>query len=199
MKAHRFLSVLAGATALATATVLGTAQIERLDLQQMVTKADNAVVGEIVGREVIRIDHETDGPELYYTHLTIAGRSLVDGEELTVVVTHGGGFIDDENGVWNSEAPTLEETKVGKNVVAFYQWTENMGGDLAANALYAAHGGLFRTVEGRSGTVVLGRGDGYAVANNIKLAQLDSQVTKIDEQVKKANGQNGKNGQQQND
>jgi hypothetical protein len=177
------------AAALAAASILGTAQIERLDLTQMVSKADNAVVGKIVEREVIRIDHPVDGPELYYTHLTIDGRSLVDGEKLSVVVTFAGGFIDDENGVWNSEAPTAEETAVGKNVVAFYQWTDNMGGDLAANALYAAHGGLYRTVEGRTGTVVQGRGEGYAVANNIKLGDLDAQITKISQQIDETGGQ----------
>jgi hypothetical protein len=177
------------AAALAAASILGTAQIERLDLTQMVTKADNAVVGKIVEREVIRIDHPVDGPELYYTHLTIDGRSLVDGEKMSVVVTFAGGFIDEKNGVWNSEAPTEEETSVGKKVVAFYQWSDNMGGDLAANALYAAHGGLYRTVEGRKGTVVLGRGEGYAVANNVKLGDLDAQITKISQQIDEAGGQ----------
>ena len=199
MNAMRLAKTALAAATLVAATTLGLAQIERLDLQKMVTRADDAVVGEIVEREVIRIDHPVDGPELYFTHLTIDGRSLVDGEELTVVVTYAGGFIDDEHGVWNSEAPTEAETALGERVVAFYQWTDNMGGDLAANALYAAHGGVYRTVEGRNGTVVLGRGEGYAVANNIKLADLDKQITAIQVEIDKANGQNGQNGQQKND
>ena len=54
-----------------------------------------------------------------------------------------------------------------------------MGGDLAANALYAGHGGVYRTVKGRKGTVVLGRGDGYAINKNIKLSDLDGEVSRI--------------------
>jgi hypothetical protein len=168
------------ALALLGATLLGQAQIERLSLDQMVTKTDNAVLGEITKKEVIRIDHPVDGPELYYTHLTVEGRSLVDGKATTAVVTFPGGFIDAEHGVWNSEAPTEAETKIGTEVVAFYKWSENMGGDLAANALYASHGGIFRTVTSRKGAVVLGKGDGYAIANNISLSSLDEKITSID-------------------
>lgn len=172
------------AIALLGASLFGHAQIERLNLQQMVTRADNAVVGEIVGKQVIRIDHPLDGPELYFTKLTIQGRSLVNGVHDDYVVTFAGGFIDEENGVWNSEAPSEADTRLGNQIVAFYAFTENMGGDLSANALYAAHGGLYRTVSGRKGTVVLGRGEGYAVESNVKLSKLDTQITSIDKSQK---------------
>ena len=175
------------AAAIAAGAVMGTAQIERLNLEQMVTKTDDAVLGEITKKEVIRIDHPVDGPELYYTHLTIEGRSLETGAEKTAVVTFPGGFIDDENGVWNSEAPTDAETKIGTEVVAFYKWSDNMGGDLAANALYASHGGIFRTVKGRKGMVVMGKGDGYAISSNIGLTQLDAKITEIAEKLEKNN------------
>lgn len=172
------------ATALVAAATLSTGQIERLNLDQMVAKTDDAILGKITKREVIRIDHPVDGPELYFTHLTIEGRSLVDGAPRTTIITFAGGFIDEENGVWNSEAPSDEDTKLGNEVVAFHAETTNMGGDLAANALYAAHGGLYRTATGRAGTVVLGRGEGYAIQNNVKLTQLDSQITAISQTQK---------------
>jgi hypothetical protein len=182
----RFSPLRFGLSALAVlgAFVVSSAQIERLTLEQMVSKADNAIVGEITKKEVIRIDHPVDGPELYYTHLTIEGRSLIDGILDTTVVTFAGGFINEEEGVWNSEAPSAADTKIGNRVVAFYAFSENMGGDLAGNALYAAHGGLYRTVASRRGTVVLGRGEGYAIENNIKLKGLDSRITAIDKAQK---------------
>ena len=68
---------------------------------------------------------------------------------------------------------------VGNEVVAFYKWTDNMGGDVAANALYAAHGGLFRVIKGRKAKVVLGRGDGYAIDTNATLADLKSTIAKL--------------------
>lgn len=155
------------------------AQIERLNLPQMVAKSDNAVIAEITSSRVFRIDHPVDGPELYFTVLTLSGASLADGKPITVDVTYPGGFISDEEGVHNSEAPSADDVRLGNVVVAFYKWTDNMGGDVAANALYASHGGLFRTVDGPSGRVVLGRGDGYAVSNNQSLISLEQAVRSL--------------------
>lgn len=169
---------------------LGLAMIERLTLTDMVGKTDDAVYGEITKREVIRIDHPIDGPELYFTHLTVEGRSLVDGSPTTLVVTFAGGFVDDEHGVWNSEAPSDEDVKIGNRVVVFSKHVENMGGDLEANALYAAHGGLYRTIESSRGAVVLGRGEGYAVPQNIALATLDERITAIHQAAREAEKKN---------
>ncbi|MCZ6782521.1 MAG: hypothetical protein O7G30_04340, partial [Proteobacteria bacterium] len=58
------------AGALAGFLPLALAQIERLTLEQMVSKTDNAVVAEIVGKRVFVVDHPIDGPELYFTTLT---------------------------------------------------------------------------------------------------------------------------------
>lgn len=158
------------------AAAVGWAQIERLDLAQMVAKTDNAVLGKIVGKEVIRVDSPRDGPELYFTHLLVEGRSLYTGNAITVPVTFAGGFVSPGQGTWNSEAPSADDTQVGRQVVVFYKWTDNMGGDVAANALYAAHGGLYRVIEGRQAPIVLGRGDGYAIDKNTTVADLKAAI-----------------------
>jgi hypothetical protein len=175
----KLLGTIAACGVIIGSAAIGTAQIERLDLPTMLQKADDAVYGTITHSEAIRIDHPVDGPELYYTHITVDGRSLSTGLPSQTVITFHGGFIDDENGVYNSEAPSADDVKIGSKVVAFYSWTDNMGGDLAANALYAGHGGIYQTVKGRKGTVVLGRGDGFAVNKNIMLADLDSEVSRL--------------------
>jgi hypothetical protein len=179
--------VLTGA-AVALAGALGTAQIVRLDLRQMIARTDNAIVGKITKQHVIRIDHPIDGPELYYTHLTIEGRSLVNGEVLTAVVTFPGGWIDENQGADNSEAPSADEIQIGNEVVAFYKWSENMGGDLAANALYASHGGIYRVASGNKGKIVLGKGDGYAVSSNVALTTLDTNIARIHEELRQNGG-----------
>lgn len=171
-------TLLAGAAALPLLASGGTAQIQRLDLAQMLELADDAVAGSIVHREVFRVDHPVDGPEMYFTTLHVRGTSLATGEPATVAVTFHGGFIDDENGVYNSEAPSADETRLGRNVVAFYHWTDNMGADVAANALVAAHGGLYTTFGGDE-AVVQGRGDGYAVPQNVPLHELRARVQSI--------------------
>ncbi len=121
-------SLLVSAALIAASTV-ASAQIERLDLSQMIAKTDNSVIGTIVRKEVIRIDHPIDGPELYFTTLTIQGTSLEDGQELSVDVTFPGGFIDEKHGVHNSVAPSADDIRAGNRVVAFYKWVPNMGGE----------------------------------------------------------------------
>jgi len=178
-----FLPVLGLGLALGSA--LGRAQIERLTLEQMILKTDDVVFAEILAKEVIRIDHPVDGPELYFTNLTLRGASLRTGQATTVTVTFPGGFMNDTDGVWNSEAPSDDDVQVGNRVVAFEKYLDNAGGGLACHFLYASHGGLYRTAEGPSGTFVLGRGDGYAVDHNVRLEELEEAVLTIAEKIQK--------------
>lgn len=179
MKLSRPRALLCAAGALLTLGALGTAQIERLTLAQMIAKTENTVFGTIVDSEVFKVDHEKDGPDLYFTTLFIQGHSLIDGKQVNVDVTFPGGMTEDGEGVYNSEAPSADDIKTGNKVVVSYKWVENMGGDVAGNLLWASHGSLFRTAETPGGTIVLGRGDGYAVSNNVSLSALDEDVTRI--------------------
>ena len=163
----------------AASAAVGAAQIERLTLGEMVAKTDNAVLAEITGRHVFVVDHPIDGPELYFTRLTLQGESLIDGKPITVDVVYPGGFVDDERGVHNSEAPSADDVKLGNTIVAFYKWSDNLGGDVRGNALYASHGGLFRTVDGPTGKVVLGRGEGYAVDSNKSVGALRASIQAV--------------------
>jgi hypothetical protein len=152
------------------------AQIKALTLDEMVLTADQAVSGQIVSSRVFRVDSKQAGSELYYTTLTIQGAGLYDSRPLSVDVTFRGGFINATEGVFNSEAPAADDVKVGRHVVAFYRWSDDMGGSVPGNTLVAAHGGLYRVVEGPRGATVLGRGEGYAVRANLRVEQLRSGV-----------------------
>jgi len=185
MKLPSLRGLTMAALAVVAAGTLGQAQIERLNLSQMVAKTDNSMVGEIIASKVFRIDHDTDGAQLYYTTLTVRGRSLVDGKRMTVPVTFPGGFINPEEGVHNSEAPAADEIRIGNEVVLFYKWSDNMGGDVAGNALYASHGGIYRVVKSGKQFVTLGKGAGYALDKNWDLTALDAEVTKLDDQLSK--------------
>lgn len=156
---------------------LGWSQIERLDLGQMVAKTDNAIAGRIVSAQAFRTDGQVDA--LYFTRLTIAGRSLVNDQPLTVEVVFPGGFVSPTEGVFNSEAPSADDIKIGNEVVAFFKWSDNLGNGVAANALYCSHGGLYRVLHARGSDIVLGRGDGYALSNNWQLTELDAEITRL--------------------
>ena len=168
-----------GALSLALMGALGAhplAQIKSYTLEEMVQTADQGVYGQIIASRVERLDSEVDGPEHYFTTLTIQGLTLADRQAITVDVTFHGGFLNATEGVFNSEAPAADDVQVGKRIVAFYRWADDMGAGKAANALVAAHGGIYRTVETANGPAVLGRGTGYAVASNRYVEQLATAV-----------------------
>ena len=175
----KFSTLVLMALAIGLAPRVAPGQIKAFTLEQMVEDADDAVFGEIVSRRVFRIDHPIDGPELYFTTLTIAGNAVADGTRATVDVTYHGGFISPGEGVFNSEAPIADDVKIGNRVVVFYRWSDNLGGDVAGNVLMAAHGGLYRTVSGPSESVVLGRGEGYAIDFNVKVSDLGQAIGRI--------------------
>ena len=175
----RTLTLALAGLALGTVASLGTAQIRALDLTEMIEVADGGLHATITNRRVFRVDHPVDGPELYYTTLTLEGTSLFDERPVTLDVTFPGGFLNEREGCFNSEAPSADDCKIGNEVVAFFTWRGDMGGGVAGNALVASHGGLYRTVPGPRGATVLGRGDGYAVDRNIKATDLGKAVRKL--------------------
>ena len=168
---------LSGVLLFAALVPVALASIERLTLRQMVHKTDGVVYGEIVDRIVTAVTVFDGAEELYFTTLHVEGRSLVDGKQAKVAVSFPGGFLDGERGVDNSEAPSADDQALGNQVIVFYKWSDNMGGGFASNALYASHGGLFRTFVTRKGDVVVqGRGTGYAVPFNRTLGPLETEV-----------------------
>ena len=162
-----------------TAPTQSVAQIKAYTLPEMTAEADNVLYGQIIGSRVFVVNHEVDGPELYFTTITVEGNSMVDGSAITVDITYNGGFIDSERGVYNSEAPAADDVKIGNNVALFYKWSNNLGGDVKGNSLIAMHGGLYRTVNGKQGPVILGRGAGYSIKNNVSMSNFKVALAKL--------------------
>ena len=151
------------------------AQVKSFTLAEMVRTADQSIHGEIVASSAFRAVAPA-GDVHYYTRLTIQGRTLAEARPVTVDVILRGGFVDETEGVFNSEAPAADEVRIGKRVVAFYRWSDDLGGGVPGNALVAAHGGLDRVAEGPRGAAVLGRGEGYAIRANLRIEELESAV-----------------------
>ena len=155
-----------------------SAQIERLDLRALIARTDGALDGVVLARDVIRV-RGAEGEPLYFTRLTVRGRPLgsgSEGGERTLVLHYPGGVLPDGQGAWNSEAPAADDVALGNRVVVFHRWSSDLGGGLAGEVLFASHGGLYRTVEGPTGPVVLGRGPGYALVANRRMSSLAEAV-----------------------
>lgn len=154
-----------------------TAQILRLTLEQMIERTDGAVHGTITKSLVTHLAETKDGPDMFFTTLTIEGENLLNGQPQTIEVSFPGGFVNEHTGVWNSEAPSADDQRIGNKVIAFWKTCDDLGGGFQSNALYTSHGGLFRTFDDKRGrTVVLGRGKGYAVDLNQRLPKLRNNI-----------------------
>ncbi|HET6202658.1 MAG TPA: hypothetical protein VFI25_07630 [Planctomycetota bacterium] len=153
------------------------AAIERLDLRLMVEKADGAVVGRI--ESVTSTFHELpDAGEHVFTHVRVVGNDFFTGAPADVTVSFIGGRHGDFE-KYCAEQPSSAELRLGNRVLAFYKWTPGMGGGEGMNGLYASHGGIFTVLPGPKGDVVLGKGDGYAVAANTAFLTLQAQANAI--------------------
>ncbi len=172
-------SLLGSALVLGALSALGLAQIQEYTLPELVEAADGAVYGEIISSQVVKEQDSLEDPATYFTTLTIEGRSLTDGTSVVLDVTYQGGFLNEEEGYWNSEAPTADDVLVGNRVVVFHTWADDLGAGVSANTIHALHGGLYRTAESGSQPVALGRGVGYAIENNVSVAELEVAIARV--------------------
>ena len=120
--------------------------------------------------------------------LTGSANGIVNVSTCLTVTMDGytflGGWINEREGADISEAPSVTQTAKGREVVVFYKWTDNMGYGVSANVMYAAHGGVYSTVKKGGKTVVLGRGEGYAIAANDTANNLRQRISALAAQKK---------------
>lgn len=170
MSTLRWLSGAAVALLLVQA---GRACIEELDLGKMVAKTDLAIQGTITDVHSVKYTPEGDD-RLIYTVLTVEGEDLYSGEQVTHEVAFLGGTFEGETMTVTS-MPAPSEYRLGNEVVVFSGPVEGWGPDVD-RCVYAAMGGIFRTVDTKNGTVVLGKGEGFAVEGNVLAVDLKSQI-----------------------
>ncbi len=172
MKIHHIL--IAGVASLALVQV-GRACIEELDLAQMVAKTDAAVNGTITNVRTVRYTPPGDD-RLIYTLVTVAGTDLYTGQARTLEAAFVGGTHEGDSMMVTS-MPAPSEYRVGNSVILFSAPVEGWGPDVE-RCVYAAMGGIFREIAGKKGAVILGKGEGFAVSQNVRLADLQTSIAK---------------------
>ena len=161
--------------ALAVCASAAIADVLSLDLRTMVQRyADLAVAGTIQSVTYSEIPLD-DGSPAAYTNLRVKGENLYTREPQEVVASFVGGFLDGER-IFSAEEPTAAETQVGRKVVVFTAPWPSRFGNAPARCLVAQHGGIFLVQPGPQGEIVLGKGEGYAVPRNVRLADLRAQA-----------------------
>lgn len=157
--------VLAGTTAYAC--------IEALDLNKMVSKTDVAVRGTITNVRTVKYTPPGDD-RIVYTLVTVEGEDLYTGQPRTIEAGFvGGSFGGDSMMVTSMPAPA--DYRVGSKVVAFSAPVQGWGPEVS-RCLYASYGGLFKEISTKNGSVVLGKGDGFAIEKNVAVDDLRAQI-----------------------
>jgi len=147
----------------------GDACVESLTLPQMVAKTDAAVVGTVVDVHTVRWQPEDDD-RMIYTVVTVEGEDLYTGQRRTLEAAFLGG-VHQGDAMLVTSMPAPSEYRIGNEVLVFSAPVEGWGPDVE-RCMYAAMGGIFRTIDTRRGPVVLGKGEGAAVSRNTRLADL---------------------------
>ena len=165
---------IAGVASLAMVQV-GRACIEELTLAQMVAKTDAAVRGTITDVRTVRYTPPGDD-RLIFTILTVAGTDLYTGQARTIEAAFLGGTHQGDSMMVTS-MPAPSEYRVGNPVLVFSGPVEGWGPDIQ-RCVYASMGGIFREVASKNGPVLLGKGEGFAIDQNVRLADLQAAIAK---------------------
>lgn len=172
MRTTRWL--LGAATALLLVQV-GSACIEELDLGKMVSKTDYAVQGSITDVHSVQFTPQGEEDPIIYTVVTVEGEDLYSGQQVTREAAFVGGSFEGRTMTVTS-MPAPSEYRLGNDVVLFSGPVEGWGPEID-HCVYASMGGIFRTVDTKKGDVVLGKGEGFAIDQNLLVSDLKQQIS----------------------
>lgn len=172
MKLNHLL--IAGVASLALVQV-GRACIEELTLAQMVAKTDAAVRGTITDVRTVRFTPPGDD-RLIFTILTVEGTDIYTGQARTLNAAFLGGTYQGESMMVTS-MPAPSEYRLGNQVLVFSGPVEGWGPEID-RCVYASMGGIYREIASKQGPIFLGKGEGFALDRNVRLADLQLAVAK---------------------
>ncbi|MHC5210391.1 MAG: hypothetical protein ACYTG2_06715 [Planctomycetota bacterium] len=167
MRLPRTLSVALG---LALVALPVAAAIKAMTLAELMDITTDTVHGTILEKSSFRMDWPFEGA--VYTQLTIEGESLRTQAPVTTQVVFLGSH-DPADHYNTSETPTLQDTRVGGEAVVFFYRDAEMPGQL--NRVFDLSG-VYRIERAFGTPVVIGKGEGFAFPENIKLTDARTQV-----------------------
>jgi len=162
---------LCASLALLLASVPCVAAIKAMTLSELMQITTEAAHVKITGSSTFRMDWPLQGA--VWTRLTVQGESLRTQQPVNAdVVFLGSHNPADEFGV--SEMPTLQDTRVGSEAVIFWNGNDQeVPGHL--NRVFALDS-VYRVESSFGAPVVIGKGEGFAFAENVKLDDVRTAV-----------------------
>ena len=166
----RLSKSVAVALGLALVAVPAIASIKAMTLKELMTVTTDVVDVHILAKDSFKLDWPMEGA--VYTRLSVEGVSLRTQEPVkTDIVFLGSHDPADQFGT--SEMPTLQDTRVGSQAVIFFGKDQDIPGRL--NVAYGLHC-IYRVEEAFGAPVVIGKGEGFAFTENLKLDDVRTQV-----------------------
>jgi len=162
------------ALALGVLAAAAVAAIKAMTLTELMEITTDAAQVRIVAKSTFKMDYVL--PDAVWTKLTVQGTSLRTGAPVkTDLVFMGSHDANDRFSI--SEEPTLQDTRVGSEAVVFWWDDPDMPAVGGGHRLFDLS--CVYRVESSFGTpVVMGKGEGFAWSENVKLSDATDQVRK---------------------
>ena len=168
----RFKKIAAALIGAAVLAVPVTAAIKAMTLSELMDITTDTALVRIIDKTTFHSDWPASG--MVWTKLKVQGESLRTGEKVDTDVYFLGSH-DPRDDYGTSEMPTLQDTRIGADAVVF--WTKNLESPDQINDL-GGLSGVYRVEKGFGEPVVIGKGEGFAFAENIKLSDARTLVHK---------------------
>ena len=160
----RILKSAAVVLGLALVALPAAAAIKAMTLTELMGITTDVVHGKILSSTTFRLDYPFEGA--VWTKLSVEGDSMRTLAPVkTDVVFLGSHEAADRFTV--SEMPTLQDSRVGNEAVIFFYKDPQMQGD-SRNVVFALDS-IYRVETAFGSPVVVGKGEGFAFPENIKL------------------------------
>lgn len=160
----RFPKLAWAALGMAALAVPTFAAIKAMTLSELMGITTDTVHVHILAKSTFHSDWPMAG--VVWTKLTVQGESLRTGAPVTTDVVFLGSN-DPADNYGTSEMPTLQDTRVGGEAVIFFNGQDvDMPGHL--NRVFDLSG-VYRVERSFGAPVVIGKGEGLAFAENVKL------------------------------
>jgi hypothetical protein len=168
----RFPKIAAAALGAAVLAVPVAAAVKAMTLKELMGITTDTALVHIVDKTTFRSDWPDSG--MVWTKMTVQGESLRTGEPVQTDVYFLGSH-DPKDAYGTSEMPTLQDTRVGADAVVF--WTHDPDSPGQMNRI-GGLAGVYRVEKGFGEPVVMGKGEGFAFPDNIKVTDARALVLK---------------------
>ena len=150
------------------------AAVKALTLSELMAITTDTAHVRIVAKSTFRMDYPLAGA--VWTKLSVVGESLRTGAPVKADLVFMGSH-DPNDRYTMSEEPTLQDTRVGNEAVVFWYDDPDMPAVGGGHRIFDLSG-VYRIEPGFGTPVVIGKGDGFAWSENLKLADAGDQVRK---------------------